>query len=205
MPNLVSDLFNENGIKSFSKARWNEKIDSQNEGIYIISLSSDPNQNIGISVSPNFSDLQIQQWINKVPNFLIDEKKPTLDLVKNRLLEFWLHDENILYIGKAPRRSNNKGVGNRVSEYYRTILGNGSPHSGGQWIKTLANLKDAYVYYGFTKNPTEIEFNMLTNFMSNVNETTKEKLRDTDLPLPFANIRYKTGVDKNHGMKNQRL
>lgn len=205
MPNLVSDLFKENGIKTFSKVKWDEKIDSQNDGIYVISLSSDPNQNFGLSDSPNFSDLKIKQWLDNVPNFQIDDKKPNLEIVKNRLLEFWQPDENILYIGKAPRRSNNKGVGNRVSEYYRTILGNGSPHSGGQWIKTLANLKDAYVYYGFTKNPMEIEFNMLTNFMSNVSETTKEKLRDSVLPLPFANIRYKTRVDKNHGMKNQRL
>ena len=205
MPNLVLDLFKESGIKTFSKVQWNENIDSQNEGIYIISLSSNPNQNLGIVISPNFSDKQITQWINKVPNFLIDDNKPTLDVVKNRLLEFWLPDENILYIGKAPKRSNNKGVGNRVAEYYRTILGDGSPHSGGQWIKTLANLKDTYVYYGFSINPTEIEFKMLTKFMANVSATTKEKLRDTNLPLPFANIRYKTKVDKNHGMKNQRL
>lgn len=205
MPILVSDMFKENGVKSFLKVKWNENINSQNEGIYLISLSSDPNQNIGISQSPNFSDIQITQWINKVPNFLIDDKKTSVDIVKNRLLEFWLPDKNILYIGKAPKRKNNKGIGNRVSEYYRTILGSGSPHSGGQWIKTLANLNNTYVYYGFTSNPTEIEFNMLTKFMSQVNKTTKNKLRDSVLPLPFANIRYKPSIDKNHGMKNQRL
>ena len=54
---------------------------------------------------------------------------------------------NVLYIGKAPKRNNGKGLGNRVNEYYRTEYGARNPHAGGHWIKSLAKLENLFVYY----------------------------------------------------------
>lgn len=123
--------------------------------------------------------------------------------MKKRLTSFWLQDESVLYIGKAPKRGNGSGISKRVSEYFSTIIGNGGPHSGGQWIKTLKNLKDFFVYYGVCNKPGEVENMMLQFFMNNVSEDTLLKLYDKKLPLPFANIKFRG--NKNHGFKNQRL
>lgn len=123
--------------------------------------------------------------------------------VKKRLTEFWFPDESIIYIGKAPTRKKESGISKRVSEYFSTIIGNGGPHSGEQWVKTLKDLNTLTVYYGACDKPGEIEHNMLDFYMSNVSKTTLEKLYDKQLPIPFANIKF-TG-NKNHGLKNQRL
>ncbi len=116
--------------------------------------------------------------------------------------EFWLADESILYIGKAPKRSNDKGLSNRVHEYYKTPIGRRSPHSGGQWIKVLKNLDEMFVYCGLCDDPTEIEQGMLKYFMDNVSDASLSKLYDKNLPLPFANIKF--NGNKKHGMYNQR-
>jgi hypothetical protein len=119
------------------------------------------------------------------------------------LSKFWLPDESILYIGKAPKRSNGTGISKRVSEYYSTPIGKGSPHSGVQWLKVLKNIDAFTVYYGVCESPALIEYEMLNFFMNNVSTSTRLKLWDKNFPLPFANIRNKG--DKKHGLKNQRL
>lgn len=204
MPTTIKEIFNSQNIGSIYKVKWGENITSQSGGIYIVSTSSIPSQNLGISSVPNIDDTILIAWIKKVQNFTIDGERNFL-LLKKRLKEFWLPDENILYIGKATVRANGKGLGKRISEYYTTKIGAGSPHSGGQWIKTLKNLDKVYVYYGFIDNSSKVEEDMLKYFIENVSDITKEKLRDKNLPLPFANIRYKGTTDKNHGMLNQRL
>ena len=123
--------------------------------------------------------------------------------VKNRLAEFWLPDESILYIGKASTRKNGSGISKRIREYFSTTIGDGGPHSGGQWVKSLANLNTLTVYYGVCDDPNEIEVQMLQFFMCNVSKTTLEGLYDKRLPIPFANI--KVTRNKSHGFKNQRL
>ncbi len=73
----------------------------------------------------------------------------------------------------------------------------------GQWIKTLKALNTYSVYYGACDNPGDVELNMLEYFMSNVSKLTLSQLYDKELPIPFANIKFKG--NKNHGLKNQRL
>ena len=140
-----------------------------------------------------------------MPAFTIDGVKPTVSKLKNRLREFWLPDESILYIGKAPKRNINDGIGNRVNEYYRTIIGNRSPHSGGQWLKTLANLNSMTVFYGHVENSGDKEIGMFDYFIRNVSPSSLKNVKDKQYPLPFANLRYKLRIDKNSGMDNQRV
>lgn len=204
MPISVKSIFENSAMNSFQKVSWGSSIEDKNEGVYIVSTSPDPEKNLGTSVNPNFKEEVIEKWIQELPNFKIDNVEPTLEVIKNRLNEFWLPDENILYIGKAKKRINGEALGKRISEYYITEMGDGTPHSGGQWLKTLSNLPKLFVYYGYSCNPAEAEKQMLKYFMQKVSKETLQHLRDKNLPLPFANIRYKPGKDKNHGMKNQR-
>ena len=50
-----------------------------------------------------------------------------------------------------------------------------------------------------------VETDMLSRFMDAVSSKTLSKLKDKDLPLPFANIGFTPGRNKMHGMKKQRL
>jgi hypothetical protein len=205
MPTTVKELFDKFQVQELNMIHWGTEISEPRQGIYIVSMSISPENNLVTMPEPSFNEDAIQLWINRVSAFTIDGVKPNPTSLKKRLTEFWLPYESILYIGKASQRMNGKGLGKRISEYYKTIIGDGHPHSGGQWIKTLENLALTYVYYGINDAPVKCERQMPEHFMAKVSQETKNALRDKTLPLPFANIRYKPRVDKKHGMKNQRL
>ena len=204
MTTLVKELFTECKISEINRVSWGTVVNNKNEGIYIISTSSEPDKNYGISNTPDYNDHEIEMWINKLSNFQIDKIEVSFESLKRRLSQFWLSDENILYIGKAPKRKNGDAIGNRLKEYYDTKIGDRSPHSGGQWVKVLKNLSSLYVYFGNCKYPGKIELKMFDYFMNNISQKSLENLYYPKLPLPFANIRYKLGMDKKTGLKNQR-
>lgn len=203
MPTTVQQLFNKFNILNFHEVKWETIFNEKRQGVYVVSTSSNPYEHLGISDKPNFDEQQITLWINRLSDFQVDNRPATLTNVRDRLTDFWLPDESILYIGKAPTRNNGSGISKRVREYFSTIIGDGSPHSGGQWIKALNDLNTFTVYYGLCDNPNEIEHKMLNFFMQNVSKTSLERLFDKQLPIPFANI--KVSGNKKHGLKNQRL
>lgn len=205
MTTTIQRLFNHFNLKEYHRICWATRFAERRQGIYIVSTSDQADRHNGISKEPQLSNTIILKWIEKLPNFRLDNVVPTLQTLKLRLSEFWLPDESILYIGKAPTRKNGSGISKRVTEYFDTVIGDGRPHSGGQWIKALSNLSSLFVYYAPCDKPTEMEERMLEFFMNNVSPKTLGQLKDKDLPLPFANLRYKPSIDKKHGLKNQRL
>lgn len=192
MPITIQQIFSNFGITEIKKVKWGIAINEEQEGVYIVSTSNSQFENNGCLPQPEFNDSQLTKWIQKLPDFEIDSNKVTEDSIKKRLSQFWLPDESILYIGKAPLRKKGGGIGNRVKEYYKTDIGNKSPHSGGQWIKCLKNLDNLYVYYATCDNSDYIERKMLYYFMQNVSVETLDLLYDKNMPLPFANLRLNT-------------
>lgn len=203
MTTTVGQLFRKFDMVEVKQLKWGTMFNEKQQGVYVVSTSDDPEKHLGITDHPIFDDRQINLWIDKVPDLQVDGVPATLTRLKNRLADFWFPDESIIYIGKAPRRKNESGIGKRVCEYFSTRIGDRGPHSGGQWIKTLKNCATFTVYYSRCEDPTEIEKEMLYYFMDNVSKTTLALLYDKKLPIPFANIRL-TG-NKKHGLKNQRL
>lgn len=203
MPTTVGEIFDKHNINNFKQIKWGTPFIDNEEGVYIVSTSSNPVKHLGITDEPLFDDKQIFLWLRKLDNFLIDHKPATVVNLKKRLTEFWFPNESILYIGKAPKRSNGQGISKRVSEYFATEIGEGGPHSGGQWLKVLKNISSFSIYYGYTNNSALVEKNMMKTFMENVSKFSLGNLFDKELPLPFANIKY-TG-NKKHRLKNQRL
>lgn len=201
MPTTINQLTSNFNLPEVNKVKWNERIPIEKEGVYIVSLSDNPDCNNGIIKEIPISETIIKKWIKKVNGFELDKIK-TFDSKKiiERLSQFWLPDENIIYIGKAPVRSNGKGIGNRVNEFYKTDYGKKRPHAGGHWIKSLTILKDTYVYYTTTLNSGEIEINLLNYFCENISDSTKKILRDKELTLPFGNLELKKGQIKKHGL-----
>ena len=164
MPITVNELVKEAGWnpKYLRKVKWGIPVSTQKEGVYIVSLSEISDVNNSLAEMPILMNI-LKERIDKIEGFTIDRSLThDFELIKNRLSQFWLNDESILYIGKAPIRKRGKGLGNRIQEYYDTVFGEEKPHAGGHWIKTLSNLKDLYVYYIECSNSPIIENDMVT-------------------------------------------
>lgn len=201
MPTTINELIEKFDLSKSKVVKWNETVPTEKEGIYIVSLSKDPDINGGTLSEIPISKRIIDKWIHKVKGFQLD-KVLTFDKdpIIARLSEFWLPDENIVYIGKAPIRRNGKGIGNRVKEFYKTEYGEKRPHAGGHWIKALSNLNNLYVHYILCKNSGDIEIKLLEYFADNISDKSKGKLRDNELMLPFANLELRKGQIKKHGL-----
>ncbi len=206
MPTSVKNLIENFNLSPAKSVKWNEIPTTEQEGVYIVSLSNNPEKNNGIQKSAPISKDIIKKWIAKVDGFELDKINTfNSDKIIKRLSEFWLPDENILYIGKASKRKSGSGIATRVNEYYRTDYGEKSPHAGGHWLKSLSILNELSVFYSPCENSGKVEEDMLKFFCNNVSEETKINLRDSNLPLPFANLRLKIGQDKNHGLFKMKI
>ena len=201
MPTIINDLIEKFDLPRSKVVKWNETIPTEKEGIYIVSLSKDPGLNSGTLSQIPISKNIIDKWIKKINGFELDKELTfNSELITKRLSEFWLPDENIIYIGKAPVRSNGKGIGNRVREFYNTEYGEKRPHAGGHWIKSLSNVNRLFIHYIITENSEDIEIELLKQFRENISAKSKEKLRDKEMILPFANLELKKGQRKKHGL-----
>ena len=206
MPTSVKNLIENFNLSPAKSVKWNEIPTTEQEGVYIVSLSNNPEKNNGIQKSAPISKDIIKKWIAKVDGFELDKINTfNSDKIIKRLSEFWLPDENILYIGKASKRKSGSGIATRVNEYYRTDYGEKSPHAGGHWLKSLSILNELSVFYSPCENSGKVEEDMLEFFCNNVSEETKINLRDSNLPLPFANLRLKRGQDKKHGLFKMKI
>lgn len=181
----VEELFRQIGITKFDCVRWMKCPTLTSQGIYIVSTSSNPKQNLAIP-TPSFDENTIKQWIDKLPDFTLGEERPAIESLKTELNKFWLSDENILYIGQTE-----KNLRKRICDYYKTEIGDKRPHSGGQWIKVLSNLNSLFVHYAPIEDPKNNEDKLLKYFYGQ-----KKK-------YPFANLDGPYGR-KKHNLKNQR-
>lgn len=194
MPTEVNDLFvNVIGKEPDGVVKWGESFECKTPGTYVISMDKP------ISEIP-ISEEKILNWINSVTNLTLDNSHPSTDDIIQRLTGFWFPDETILYIGQTT----NKTVTQRVRQFYRHQLGHRSPHRGGHWIKTLADIDYLNVYWASVnnENPEDVEKSMLEEFMNSVSGETLDNLYDQRFPIPFANLEY-CHKKKPHGFKNQ--
>lgn len=72
MPTTVTQLFRNFDISDIQQIKWGTTFNETKQGVYVISLSSNPDKHLDISNVPLFSKTQIALWINKLPDFLID-------------------------------------------------------------------------------------------------------------------------------------
>lgn len=183
--------------------RWGNKPVSSDTGIYIVSTSRNPTKCDNIKESAPISREILKFWLNKVSTIQIDGvASPTVSQLHERLNQFWLPDENILYIGQT---ESSRGIKGRVGQYYRTEIGERKPHAGGHWLKTLTILDDLFIHYFPDDTPSQAEKKLLQAFISQVSQQALEKLRDKNLPLPFANLELEKGNRKKHGIAKSKL
>lgn len=134
MPITVKELVEKAGLNpaSLKKVKWGTPVGTKKEGVYILSLSSNPEENVTMEY-PCFNVALLKDWIEKMGYFKLDGRECYADdasLIIHRLSKFWLSDENILYIGEG------SNLHKRLKNFYRHKVGNRSPGSrpfGGQY------------------------------------------------------------------------
>ena len=122
----------------------------------------------------------------------VDSKDQDLLILKVQeyLESFWLHDEVIIYIGKA---GTSNTIYNRIKNFKKHQLGCKRPHRGGHWLKTLSKStqNELVVYWAITIDAEKIETKLLEKFSKNNQKN-----------IPFANLEYKeNGIRKRKQTK----
>ena len=69
MPTTVNKLSENYNLLLTNRVKWNERIPTQDEGVYIVSLSEESGRNNGIQKNPPISRDIIRKWIKKVDGF----------------------------------------------------------------------------------------------------------------------------------------
>lgn len=214
MPTTPTAIFKQIGLKVKGQVKWNNSIPINMCGLYVIALT-DNADSLVCNKTPSFCDIAFDNWLKTINSgskqILIDNIPANRESLKQRLLEFWLPDETIIYIGKAGP-TKNRTLRKRVNEYYMTKLCCDKKHAGGHWINVLQNINELTVFFSdYSENDIdEMEEKMLSYFIDNVTETTKNCLHDKINCFPFANkvihkkaIRSK--ITKKHGLDNQTI
>lgn len=201
MPISISELLETVKLKIAGRATWGETTRENKSGVYVISLTPDAQEKPKRLYEMAPIDLGIvKEWIAKVPQIKLDSRKPSAEELAERLKQFWLPDENIVYIGKT-----DIPIRYRINQFYRTPLGEPRPHRGGHWLKSLRILNNLTIFWAVTNKPGENEKQMLKTFTLRVSELTKKNLGDPNLPLPFANLELNKGQRKKHGITSSTL
>lgn len=200
MPITATARCRKAGLRIAGTVPWGTPVSSRACGVYLVSLSQDPNANAGLRARAPIDRHSIEQWIEQVPTMELDRSEATVDGIVQRLNEFWLTDESTLYIGKAT------SLQSRINAYYSTSLGHRGPHAGGHWIKTLAVLQKTFLHFAEVANCEKSEAELLRAFVTCVSQATRQRVGD--IPLPFANLELPEGkrkCRKRHGIGKCKL
>lgn len=196
MPSTVGRLFETASLEPQGFVAWGRPVPVAEPGVYLVSLSDNPDSAEGTLDSIPISRGAIADLLGERPELSVDGSRGRPASLAERVAEFWLPDENILYVGLA-----GTSLASRVGAYYKTKLGRRSPHAGGWFLKLLDNLPKLHVHYATADDPDQAEDRMLSAFVTGVSAETKGCLRDPDHPFPFANLEWPKGVRKNHGIR----
>jgi hypothetical protein len=201
----VDLLFKEIGLEYSKPYRWNEKLDANINGVYVISTSNNPFISES-KIELNICEEAFNNWINEAPNLEIENKKViSVNQVSQYLLKFWDDRGNILYIGESSSKTN--PIQKRVNQFYTHKIGKKGPHTGGYWIKLLSCIEDLYIYFAESSNPRETEFKMIMKYVEIKSGKNMFELENIVDYFPFANSKVdllKANTIKNHINDNKR-
>lgn len=186
-------LLRRGGLRPEGPVPWGYPPTTKSPGVYVVALR-------GPRASPPLDVRAVAAWRRRVPTMTIDGRTATAAALAERLAAFWIPSATVLYIGKASGT-----VRNRVGAYYRTQLGDRSPHAGGHWIKTLSSLGDCFVWSAATDDYDAAESDLLAEFARTVPAREADALHDPFLILPFANLQDGGRRKKAHGIGGAKL
>lgn len=196
----VGDLFARSGLEPAGVVQWRAPVPLNVPGVYVV--ASTPSLDDAVGPVPTYSpDPQAFRSLRvHCPSPTIDGMGASDQELAARIGAFWIPQTPILYIGLA-----GTSVQKRVGQYYSTAIGKRSPHAGGWWLKTLAELENLYVHYAAASDPDEAESHLLSTFAASVPASVKESLHDKEHIAPFANIDVQRGLRKRHGVNGVKM
>jgi|GEM_PF-2834469 len=199
MPSTITHLFQRIERHPSGPVRWGEAVPERHGGVYVVSLTADPDRLAGASMPVAPIDMAaVDSWLACAGSLSLEGERPTAEVLGERLSRFWLPDEVVLYIGKA-----GASLRQRIHDYYRTPLGKPRPHAGGCWLKVLDNLPALWVFWAASERREHDENVLLGEFVTNTSPVARLSLADPDHPFPFANLEYPKGHRKRHGIQHQ--
>jgi hypothetical protein len=198
MPTTTSQAFDAVGLHRKDIVKWGTKPKECTPGVYVVSLTESLDAYDGKRRKAPLAESEFERWLRVRPELRLDRKRPTVQQLMDRVRQFWIPDEVILYIGRA------ESLSDRLGKYYRTPIGARQPHSGGYFLKLLANLDQLWVHYAECSNPDVVEDRMLGRFCENVSEKSRQALFDPAHSFPFANLEWPKHVWKVHGISGAR-
>jgi hypothetical protein len=195
----VAALLAAAGLKPAGVVAWGEPVPEDSPGVYLISLSEDPNDISSNLAVPPIGEEAIEHLLAICDQLRLDGRRPTPSQLKERIARMWLGAQTVLYVGRA-----GTSLRSRVAQYYSTPLGARSPHAGGWFLKLLRNLDQLFVHFAASGDPVESERRIVQAFVDAVPPLAVIPLRRTlgasFSPLPFANLQHPDGPRKPHGI-----
>lgn len=165
MPSTVTGLLTVAGLEYAGSVRWGTPVPLPQPGVYLVTFDESPiTCDAGLARAP-ISEARVAELLDARPELRLDAARPTVAMLADRLAGSWRSDETVLYIGLA-----GTGVQRRVRQYYSTPLGARSPHAGGWFLKTLADLDELAVHYAAAADPAAAERAVLQAFVDGVGQ-----------------------------------
>ena len=181
-------LLRATGLLADGPVPWGRPVPAVGSGVFLVELPA-PLTSAPLELT------RVGKWIERVESLRLDGGRPTSRALAARLAAFWLPSQVVLYVGATPT-----SIANRVRALRETPLGERRPHSGGHWLQALSGLERARIWWAATDAVEEYEDALLTAFGEGVPAAERSALPDTEVVLPFANLRTPTGARKQTGL-----
>ena len=189
----AADLLRSNGLEVDGPARWGSKPTSRAPGIFLIETPR-PADSASLDID------EIRRWLERVPDLRLDGERPTQTTLAERMRQFWLPGQSVLYVGRTA-----KSLSARVASLYATELGHARPHPGGHWLKTMREVSKLRLWWSETDAPEEYQDVIINAFAEAVPEAARERLPDGAPVLPWANLGSPTGPPRQTGLTDALL
>jgi len=176
------------GLLADGPVPWGRPVPAVGPGVFVVELP-------GPLPSAPLELTRVGKWLERVETLRLDGGRPTSRALAARLAAFWLPSQVVLYVGATPT-----SIANRVRALRETPLGERRPHPGGHWLQALSGLERARIWWAATDAVEEYEDALLTAFGEGVPTAERSALPDTEVVLPFANLRTPTGARKQTGL-----
>ena len=200
-PDIVEELKRQGlyDLQVQGPVRWGNNVPSYKSGVYVVSLSDTPEKNNNLKERIPICETKIENvWLKNASKMTIDGQKAKIGKITSFLSEYWLPEENILYIGET------NDLNRRVNECYKHQIGKSKPHSGGQWLHALSICRETFVYFVETTKYFQAKTLLLQNFDFHVQ---LEGNNYDEYVLPFANLnmRKEDGKMYNKNKRNRQI
>jgi hypothetical protein len=196
----VGELFDKAELLPAGVVQWDEPLKLDLPGVYVVASTPDFRDPIGGMDTYRPSPSAFESLRSRCPSVTVDGAPATNEKLAERIGAFWIPETAVLYIGLA-----GSSVRKRVNQYYNTPIGHRSPHAGGWWLKTLADIEALHVHYAATESPKLAEARLLNIFAAAVPPSVRRAVHDPDRIAPFANVEVQAGIRKRHGMAGDKL